>query len=1487
MSLISNTGTAGFGPTSSIDTTGARTIVVALVNLVSGQPPVGVTDNKSNTNWRLIQARSGSSMRTQLWVCVDPVSVGSGHTFTGTTGGGSTFPSICVAAFSEVIDFVDGSSENSATGTSIQPGSVTPTKNDSLLIAVNAVDGAGTNSVDSSFSITNAVAYGASVNFGLALAYKKLSTPAANNPTWSWSPSHPAVSTLAALSSGGDLGDSGQIHVNVNTTTDTGLTNVLNFFGFARLFGSSQTVSQVVAVGFTLRNWYLSLSVAPGSGKSRRFCIQKNGSDTALVIYLSDSSTTGSVTGLFSGVHFAAGDLIAMTEIEASAPAAATVRMAYEVKADTPGQYIYGYGTLSDSPTFVGGGGFGGQSNAWALSTAQSTKAVMGVSGTITAIAHRERTAPGGAGSRVCTFYKNGVKQDGSGGTVNTTTTLSGSNTTVIGTFSLPVVAGDLIQLEIAPSGSPAASTWQCGTVVFVPDDSSRMLYYASAAGMGAPGAPAYWYVSGSASPGWTTGSDSGFDAPGHGSINVRIIGMRVALSATPGTGATRTVTLRKNGADTPITVTIDDTGSTGAMTHDPITIANGDLWNLVSYSTGSPGSTSQNSSVVLIGEITEAVNVPPLPIAPPDAPQAPCDPEAQVSNGGKGNAGCATGGVGWGSNYAGDYGTVPEHADPTDGETLTDKDVDVWVELDVISYPSSTLTTYRRAICEISPPDVSTYYGGRKPSGLLAVGEIEHGLGNEQGGFEAASADIDWSDTIDRLFRTLLSDQDLDGNECRIYAASPARRAAQLAPRLLFRGVVQRAALSSPLTARLTVVDPLFADGAPLGPDRQWPPLIPKFTSIGNMTADTLSTPLPVIYGEKSDEGAINPVTGAFAKKGVVPLIYLGTATVGEVDENQPGTYTIDDTIPQPFMFNANNLGTGTTENPGFLTSIYYYGATQRISDGAISEITGPGLLDPEGNSMPGVHFIINFAFADGYNEPNPAYQYIFWASGNSAFHPITNFNAGGQLGITIHDGVTRDSYYDHGDVVDASAVMLPNYTAPDVPNNTWDAYLVCWGASYRGLSLYGSNLGNGDPEAKHDRVELTVADVNGSSVLWPWNADGTVSDAWPFNDTFLDLDAEDGTTYRLTMMFARGPLSDDHKDGVVNFAANMIGIEETGDGTGLPIMEVHIAQHHWLENFVLNRWTSGNWCTAGTSPTWADGTFKVRSSRFFSRQAYTAAAIGGGGLLVNWIADASRGLMDWVKEWNFSTETKLGVNGHGQLTLGFLDDRESPSTWTHIQHIRDIFGPVTATFGENRENWVRGDCDYDSDFQKFREPLQDFKSTVGYQKYKNRWKAGDVLHTSILGYKDQWAWVLQKRLDRLYLGEVNVSIEGPMGWFDTDVDVAGLRLTSHEGRGASGYVEQEMWLRRRRFSLASRTMTYTLVDVGDVPLGFRFRNVTTEALALGDSTPIARLNPQPISLSETLHVTESANGRENPSDTAAQTQSIRISEFLSVARV
>jgi hypothetical protein len=799
-----------------------------------------------------------------------------------------------------------------------------------------------------------------------------------------------------------------------------------------------------------------------------------------------------------------------------------------------------------------------------------------------------------------------------------------------------------------------------------------------------------------------------------------------------------------------------------------------------------------------------------PVPIAPPRAPIEPCTPDSQIGNGGKGKAGCNNGGVGWTRSYTGTPGTVPVHADPTNGEALTGKTaIDVWVELDVVSYPSGTTTTYRRSFEELG--DLNTYFGGRKPAGLLEIGTLEHGLGNEHGSFEAATADIDFSDAIDRLFRGLLATEDLDGCEVRIYAASPTARAAGSAPRLLFRGIVQQTDFGSPLGVQLTAVDVLFADGGPFGPDRQWPPLIPK-TVFTNAPPDTLAQALPVLYGEKSDEGAVDPATGEARSKGVIPLIYCGPQRLGNAPT--PGAYEQDMTIPQPVISAVSNLLPAPGQD-GFHDTVYLWFAAQRISDGKIGPFandphtgtnTSPNVLNPAGEEHEeGTWPFIHFEFIDG--EPTDVYQYIGFASTDPAYHPVTNPNVGTQIGIAIHDGVTSDSYYERDDGRDASLAIKP--TAARDPYE-WDAYLVCWGASYSILALYGSDMGGGVEGAEPQRALINGDARGGIDVLGPdWPN-------WPFDDRYVDYTGTDGVTYRLTMIFARGPLSDDHKNGVVTMAVNMIGLEDVGDGSGLPLLKVHDVEQHWLENFILSHYTSGLWVTNSTAPKFADGTYKVRSTRFATRQAMTATALGGDGLLAGWYIDTPAGILDYVTQFNRDTETQLGTNGHGQLTLGWDDPTADVSAWTPIDHVTDLFGPVQFTFVQERENQVVGFCDWDPDFEKFRVGPIEFQSLEGYSRFKNRWKTGEPIESTILSETAHLTWVLQQRLDRLKRGEIAGSVTGGMGLWDTDVDSgAGILLTTIEGTGSLGYVKRAMTLRRRRLELRSRLVTYSLKDL------------------------------------------------------------------------
>src|SRR5216684_1966690 len=115
--------------TTAIDTTGANLIVLLTVDNANHTP----TDSKSNT-WTGLTVKAVNTVNTRLWYSLGPT-VGSGHTFTLT--GVSSLPCIAAAAYSgaktsSAFDVENGS--NPGSGTSIQPGNVTPSQDGELVI---------------------------------------------------------------------------------------------------------------------------------------------------------------------------------------------------------------------------------------------------------------------------------------------------------------------------------------------------------------------------------------------------------------------------------------------------------------------------------------------------------------------------------------------------------------------------------------------------------------------------------------------------------------------------------------------------------------------------------------------------------------------------------------------------------------------------------------------------------------------------------------------------------------------------------------------------------------------------------------------------------------------------------------------------------------------------------------------------------------------------------------------------------------------------------------------------------------------------------------------------------------------------------------------------------------------------------------------------------------------------------------------------------
>jgi hypothetical protein len=113
-------------------------------------------------------------------------------TFTATIVGSSTFASICSLAFkgsktSSPLDQENGNTAASGSGTSFQPGSVTPTTNNQALFTITGfvTPAKGSVTVNSSFTKQVDIDLVGSQHYGMAMAYLIQSTAGALNPTWS------------------------------------------------------------------------------------------------------------------------------------------------------------------------------------------------------------------------------------------------------------------------------------------------------------------------------------------------------------------------------------------------------------------------------------------------------------------------------------------------------------------------------------------------------------------------------------------------------------------------------------------------------------------------------------------------------------------------------------------------------------------------------------------------------------------------------------------------------------------------------------------------------------------------------------------------------------------------------------------------------------------------------------------------------------------------------------------------------------------------------------------------------------------------------------------------------------------------------------------------------------------------------------------------------------------------------------------------------
>jgi hypothetical protein len=196
---------------SSIDTSGSDTIFV----VVSWYTGVGggavLTDSKGNTWNGLTERSNGFDLRQRVYYAKN-ATAGTGHTFTLT--GTVSLPAGAVSAFSggHLTAPFDQEVFANISSTSGQPGSLTPSENDCIVISgQNNQDANGSvATIDSGFTKTDSVDRATS-GLGVGSAYLIQTTAAAVNPTWSWSSSNNNLLTSSSFkkAAGGGGGATG------------------------------------------------------------------------------------------------------------------------------------------------------------------------------------------------------------------------------------------------------------------------------------------------------------------------------------------------------------------------------------------------------------------------------------------------------------------------------------------------------------------------------------------------------------------------------------------------------------------------------------------------------------------------------------------------------------------------------------------------------------------------------------------------------------------------------------------------------------------------------------------------------------------------------------------------------------------------------------------------------------------------------------------------------------------------------------------------------------------------------------------------------------------------------------------------------------------------------------------------------------------------------------------------------------------------------
>jgi hypothetical protein len=291
----------------------------------------------------------------------------------------------------------------------------------------------------------------------------------------------------------------------------------------------------------------VSLSAAPGAGKSWQFQVSINGTPSALDFTISDAATTGSDTGT---VAVAAGDLVTIKVTPSGTPAAANMVGWINFSPTTANNFCYpaGHGSsqLSAAPRYS----TGLYSGLPQTTDTGLTRNIIPFAATLTKVFISLATAPGGVTSWDFSMYVNGVKD------ATTVIQIAGvAKTGNLTGLSVALAAGDILSFVVDTKNGLAANTRGVTVCCTIAPSTAGLFALTAPSTAGANvSATNYTQPHDAYNAGWSaTEADEQFVAPGP--INLETIAARITTVA--GVGNMWTYNSRVGGSNGNLSVVI------------------------------------------------------------------------------------------------------------------------------------------------------------------------------------------------------------------------------------------------------------------------------------------------------------------------------------------------------------------------------------------------------------------------------------------------------------------------------------------------------------------------------------------------------------------------------------------------------------------------------------------------------------------------------------------------------------------------------------------------------------------------------------------------------------------------------------------------------------------------------------------------------------------------------------------------------------------